>query len=185
MVEYSALSSIAVSGYVIPPPVLALGREPLDVGEDQWRRLAEILAKARPVLRQHRIAFKQQSRRLETLFHQAEDPRLSPRDLEGLAGAVGEAEQQVAETLLSQIEQFRSNIDRSRDLPDTEVTRSLRLWSEQNIEIDQAWLELYQNLRIRLLKLASERRAAAGETGSPIFSDADEMERYLHQISGE
>jgi hypothetical protein len=67
----------------------------------------------------------------------------------------------------------------------TDFTRSVRRSAEESLNIAETWLEVHQNLKIRLLKLASDRRAAAGETGSPILFDADEMERYLRRISGE
>jgi hypothetical protein len=84
--------------------------------------------------------------------------------------------------LIPQIERLKKILAR-KHLP-TDFARSVRRSAEESLNIALTWLEIYQNLRIRLLKLASEQRAAAGETGSPILCDADEMERYLRRIAG-
>ncbi len=43
------------------------------------------------------------------------------------------------------------------------------------------WLELYQNLQIRLFRLASDRRSET-EPGSPVFDNAEDAAEYLRKL---
>jgi len=102
--------------------------------------------------------------------------------LEEAAGIIFDNERKIAAALVPQIEQIGRKLARKHR--PTSFARAVRRSAEEALDIGQTWLELYQNLRIRLLKLASDRRVTAGETGSPIVSDAGEMERYLRRIAG-
>jgi hypothetical protein len=110
------------------------------------------------------------------------EPNSPPEELEEAAGIIFDSERKIAAALVPQIEKLEKNLARKH--PPTDFARSVRRSAEEALDIGQTWLELHQNLRIRLMKLASDRRIAAGETGSPILSDADEMERYLRRITG-
>ena len=121
--------------------------------------------------------------RLETLFREEERTEATPDELGSAASAILDAERMAAESLLPQIEQLERTL--AGKYPPTEFARSLRCSADEALDIGQTWLELYQNLRIRLLKLASDRRGAAGETGSPVLSHAGEMEEYLRRIARE
>jgi len=56
--------------------------------------------------------------------------------------------------------------------------------AEESLEIGITWLELYQNLQIRLIKLASDRRAA-DQLDSPVFSDGESAAEYLRKLVAE
>jgi hypothetical protein len=128
-----------------------------------------------------RGALKSQSDKFEDLFCKAEQTKATPEELEEAARIILDNERKAAAALIPQIARLKKNIARKH--PTTDFSRSLRRLSDESLDIAQTWLEIYQTLRIRLLKLASDRRVAAGETGSSIISDADEMERYLRRIA--
>ena len=44
------------------------------------------------------------------------------------------------------------------------------------------WLEIYQDLRIKLAKLASDKLTAGGGPGSPIISTGEELELHLRSF---
>ncbi len=62
--------------------------------------------------------------------------------------------------------------------------RSWRRIAEECLEISISWLELYQNLQIRLYKLASDRRSMT-EPSSPVFDDAETAMEYLRKLVAE
>ena len=176
------LNSLSVSEYILPPPTVMLGGAPnLDESSrsGQLDRLALLSASAA----KGRAALKQLSVRLDSLLREAEKAEATPEDLESAANAILDAEHAAAADLLPQIHQLEQNLARKH--PRADFARSLRRSAEEALEIAQTWLELYQNLRIRLLKLASDRRAAVGETGSPVLSDAGQMEQYLRRLASE
>jgi hypothetical protein len=175
------LNSLTVSAYLLPPPaalpddVLNDEQSPRD---DPLGRLAVFAAS----VAKSRAALKKQSDQFEELYREAERTNAPPEVLEEAAGIILDNERKIATALVPQIEQIERKLARKHQ--PTGFARSVRRSAEEALDIAQTWLELYQNLRIRLLKLASNRRVAAGETGSPIVSDADEMERYLRRIAG-
>jgi len=116
------------------------------------------------------------------LYRKAGQTNAPPEELEEAAAIILDNERQAASALVPQIKQIEQKL--AREHPSTGFARSVRRSAEEALDIGQTWLELHQNLRIRLLKLASDRRAASGEAGSPILADADDMERYLRTIAG-
>ena len=176
------LDPLTVSGYFLPPPVAfpkgALNDEHRARG-DPLGRLAIFAAS----VAKGRAALKKQSDQFEELYREAERSKAPPEELEEAARIIFDNERKVAAALVPQIKQIERKLARKH--PPTDFARSVRRSAEEALDIAQTWLELYQNLRIRLLKLASDRRVAAGAAGSPILSDADEMEQYLRQIAGE
>jgi hypothetical protein len=171
---------LTVSGYLLPPPIVPsiglLADEPQSQ-VDPLGRLAELAA----LVAKNRAALKKQSERLEKFYHQAGRAKATAEELEEAARIILNNERELATTFVPQIEKFKQNLAQKH--PPTSFARSLRRSTEELLDITQTWLEIYQNLRIRLLKLASDRRVAAGETGSPVLSDAVEMERYLRRIA--
>jgi hypothetical protein len=173
-------SRLAVSEYILPPPTVTFGK-PTNAHERSRSVQLDRLALLADSIAKNRAKLNGLNERLEGLFRQAESSDATPDELETAASAIFDAEQTAAKSLLPQIEQLERNLARKH--PPTEFAKSLRRSAEEALDIGQTWLELYQNLRIRLLKLASDRRVAAGETGSPVFSDAGEMEEYLRRIT--
>ena len=174
------LNSLTVSAYLLPPPTVfpsgVLSGERRSRG-DPLGRLAVLAASTA----KDRAALKNQSDRFEELYREAERTEALPEELEEAAKIIHDNERKIAAVLVPQIEKLEKNLARKH--PPTDFARSVRRSAEEALDIGQTWLELFQNLRIRLLKLASDRRVAAGETGSPVFSSADEMERYLRGIA--
>src|SRR5271155_1535379 len=175
------LTPLTVSAYLLPPPaafprgVLTDGHRPRS---DPLGRLAVFAAS----VAKGRAALKEQSDRFEELYREAEQTNAPAEELEEAAAIIFDNERKVAAVLVPQIEQIEQKLARKH--PPTDFARSVRRSAEEALDIGQTWLELYQRLRIRLLKLASDRRGAAGGTGNPILSDTDEMEWYLRRIAG-
>src|SRR5437660_6386977 len=167
------LNAHTVSEYILPPPTVSVERGLNDNHLSRSGQLARLAVLAASVAR-GRADLKDQSDRFDELFRETERTGMTPEELEEGAQIIFENEQKAAATLILEIQQLERNLARKH--PPTDFFRSWRRSAEEALEIGQSWLELYQNLRIRLLKLASDRRVAAGETGSPILSSAGDME---------
>jgi hypothetical protein len=174
------LNQLTVSRYLLSPPPVFPEDDLADERQSQVDPLGRLASLAASAAR-GRAALKEQSDQFEELFREAERNEATPEELEGAANIILENERKAAATLVPQIEKLERNLARRH--PPTDYARSVRRAVQEALDIGRTWLELYQNLRIRLLKLASDCRAAAGETGSPILSDANEMERYLRKIT--
>jgi len=175
------LDPLTVSGYLLPPPAAfpkGILNDEQGARGDPLGRLAVFAAS----VAKGRAALNKQSDQFEGLYREAERTKAPPEELEEAAQIIFDNERKIAAALVPQIEQIERKLARKH--PPTGFARSVRRSAEEALDIGQTWLELYQNLRIRLLKLASDRRIAGGETGSPIVSDAEEMERYLRRIAG-
>jgi septal ring factor EnvC (AmiA/AmiB activator) len=175
------LSSLAVADYIRPPPVITIDYDPeVDRSRaDELRRLADNAAR----VAEFRAAVNEQSENFEKLYHAIEQSQEPPAELEKAAEFLLERERQAATALVPQIRQLEQTL--TIKYRPTHFILSLRRSAEEALDAAQTWLEVFQNLRIRLLKLASDRRAAAGETGGRILSDAGEMKKYLRRIVGE
>ena len=174
------LSSQSLERYVRLPPVFLLreliSTESNSAGE-QLGHLAVLASK----LAQMRCALKEQSDSFEKFYSEAAQVGTAPAELEELADILLGMERQAVGESLKQAEGLRRFVVKR---PRTNFAKSLQRSAAEALEVIHTWIELYQLLRIRLLKLASDRREAAGEVGSPILSDAEEMERYLRRIAG-
>jgi len=170
---------LAVADYILPPPVIAIDYDPeIDRSRtDELRRLAENAAKVAKL----RAAVNEQSENFEKLYRAVEQSEATSAELEQAAEFLLEREKHAAAALTPQIEELQQTLRRKYRA--THFILSLRRSAEETLDAVQTWLEVFQNLRIRLLKLASDRRVAAGETGSLVLSDAGEMEKYLRRIT--
>lgn len=174
------LNPLSVSAYLLPPPVVST------IGLLSSERQPEVdplgrLAAGAALIAKSRAALKKQSDRFEKFYREAERAGTAPDKLEEAARQILDNERKLAAVLVPQIEELEQTLARKRR--STDFYRSLRRSTEESLDIGKTWLELHQNLRIRLLKLASDRRLAAGETGSPILSASGEMERYLRRLA--
>lgn len=176
------LSALAISGYVLPPPILTAkrgSRRGVPSG-DLLARLAELAETQAPA----RAKLRDQRDRFEQLYRQAEQPEVGPDDLVALAHALRIQEQDSAAVLVPQIEQLKINLESPKGRTNTPAIRSWRRLAEESLEIAVIWLELYQNLQIRLFRLASDRRSLT-EPSSPIFDDAETATEYLRNLMAE
>lgn len=174
------LSALRLSEYILPPPTVSVRGGFSDNQRSRSTQLGRLATLAAAAAR-GRADLKDQSDRFDELYREVERTEMTPEELEEGARIVFENEQTFAAVLIPQIEEIQQKLTR-KYLP-TNFARSLRRSAEEALEIGQTWLELYQNLRIRLLKLASDRRMAAGRAGSPILSNADDMEAYLRRVA--
>ncbi len=175
------LSALAVSGYIIQPPPL-----PMDAGSPMAR--AGDFEKRLPSLweaqaRAH-ATLKEQRDRFDELFERAHELSATPTELRDLAREVRARELQAAEILRPRIEGLRSRLSSPKANVDTPMMRSWRRLAEESLEIGIAWLELHQNLQIRLYKLASDL-LAVDHPPSPVFSDAEAATDYLRKLIAE
>jgi hypothetical protein len=174
------LDALTVSAYFLPPPVVFA--EGALTNERRSRADSPDPGSVRAVsVADLRTALKKQRNYFEELYHEAERTEAAPEELEDGARIIFDNERKAAIALLPQIEKLKEILAQKHLR--TDFTRSVRRSAEESLNIAETWLEVHQNLRIRLLKLASDRRAASGETGSPILFDADEMERYLRRVA--
>ena len=80
------------------------------------------------------------------------------------------AQQQIyAPNCLAAIENLSKHAATFRQSNDSYLNGPVLRAAEEGIDIGRTWFELYENMHIRLMKLASDRRAQT-EQGSPIFS---------------
>jgi hypothetical protein len=173
------LSALAVSGYTLPLPTLAGGADARSEGPrtDVFAKLAKLSAtqtKARVELKEQRDKFK-------ALFEQARELATDPNELQELAEALRSRELEAATILVPQIEQLRKNLASPKGNADTPLIRSWRRLAEESLEIGITWLELYQDLQIRLFKLAADLRSTS-EPGSGVLSTADEVDEHLRRL---
>lgn len=170
-----------IGDYILPPPAIAGDYDFTSArsSNEELRHLAESAAK----LATFREALSAQSDALENLYRDIEQGAASAAELEGAAGFILEGEKSAASALVPAIEKLEETL--ATNYPSSHFIFSLRRLAEDGLDAARTWLEIFQNLRIRLLRLASERRGAAGETGSAVLSDAREMESYLRRIIAE
>jgi hypothetical protein len=175
------LNSLTVADYILPPPVITIDYDPeIDRSRtDELRRLADNAAKVAEL----RASVNEQSENFEKLYRTVEQSEATPAELEQAAEFLLEREKHAATALVPQVQELEQTL--TRKYRATHFILSLRRSAEEAMDAAQTWLEIFQNLRIRLLKLASDRRVAAGETGSPVLSDAGEMGKYLRRIADE
>lgn len=171
---------LRISDYIVPPPTIAVDHD-LTAARSSTEELRS-LADSAAQLAVFREALTEQSENFERLFREIEQGDPSPAQLEEATEFIRDHEKSAASALLPAIEELDKSL--AKQYRPSQFVISLRRLAEEAIDAVQTWLEIYQNLRIRLLKLASDRRVAAGETGSAVLSDGAEMEAYLRRIAG-
>jgi hypothetical protein len=167
---------------MLPLPTLAADAEtrPNSARTDILSKLAKLSA----IQTKARIELKEQRDRFDALYGQARHLAASPDELEELAKAVRVRELEAAAVLAPQIERLRDNLASPKSSANTPMIRSWRRLAEESLEIGITWLELYQNLQIRLFKLASDQRSV-GKPGSGVLSTAQEVDDHLRRLMGE
>jgi hypothetical protein len=174
-------AEIAVSGYILPPPELPQIPPRVEIRSDQLRdlaRLAKSVAEARESL-------EEQNEKFESLF-QLLDKRadLDPDEIERIADSIMAAGQVSAPNIIAALSQINEHAMTLRKSNDPYLNGPILRSAEEAIDIGTTWLDLYQDWYIRVMKLASDRRAGM-ERGSPVFSDSSTAESYLRNILAE
>jgi hypothetical protein len=131
-----------------------------------------------------RSKLKTQREQFDALYREAERLGIASNELEDVAGAVYAEEDKLAKVLVPQIAWLRGTLTALRKPPETAERRLLTQGMEGWLDLVATWLELYQNLRIRLLKLASDRLSEI-ELGSPVFDDPEAATEYLRKLIAE
>jgi hypothetical protein len=114
---------------------------------------------------------KQQRDAFDQLYRETEEGAAAPEVIRVLAEEIEEHERRLAAENLPGLQQIAGRLPHyyRRKKRDRNAQSMARL-GEEIIAIGTAWLELVQNTRLRLLRLASIRD---GEPPSPTFADAD------------
>jgi hypothetical protein len=183
--QSAALSQLAVSGYLLPPPALPVFEAglPLARGGAAVRHSPEAFNWSK-ALTGIRSKLKTQREQFDALYREAERLRIAFDELGDIANAVYAEERKFAEVLIPQIAWLTRTLATLRKQPGTNERRSLTQGMEGWLDIVATWLELYQNLRIRLLKLASDRLSET-EPSSPVFDASEAATEYLRKLIAE
>jgi hypothetical protein len=171
-------AEIAVSGYILSPPELP--EIPLRI-EIPTKQLG-ILAQMAKCIAEARESLKRQGDKFEALFQLVvKRADINPEEIERMAESLLAGQQTHAPAIIAAAETLDEHKLTLRQSNDSFLNGPVLRLTEDAIDICRTWLELYQNLHIQLIKLASDRRAET-EQGSPIFSDASAAESYLRRV---
>jgi hypothetical protein len=165
-------TGLQLDQYLLAPPSLPTGRH---FGEGKNEISHETLASLFRVVAALRTALARQEALFKKLAEKIESERASTAELEALADSL--QEHRKIDGVAEAAAEFRQRARRvGRN------ARSLMRLSEELADFGAAWSEAYENLEIRLRKLASDRDPTAA---SPAFSDGTAAVRYLRSIANE
>jgi hypothetical protein len=128
------------------------------------------------------LELKRQRDVFDQLYHELEDHAAAADAIRALAAELEEHEHRVAAGYVPGLQQIAGRLPyyHRRKKRDRSAQSMARL-GEEIIEIGTTWLELLQNTRLRLLRLASVRD---GEPSGPTFSDSAAAKLYLAIMAG-
>jgi hypothetical protein len=172
------ISALTISGYIVQPPPLAVGA---GISAARTNDLADRLPALWGAHARAQATLKEQRDRFDALFEQARELSATSDELRELAQEVRNRELQAADIIRPKIEGLRTRLESPKGNANTPMMRSWRRLAEEYLEIGIAWLELYQNLQIKLFKLASDLQSAE-RPASPVFSDPQAAVEYLRKI---
>jgi hypothetical protein len=135
-----------------------------------WPEAQELLARLRRRVMENRGALEEHAGEFNKAYEEAARGSLDANGLVQLAETVLEAERGAAEQLYPWMEALKERL-----IPRSERAQEAQQYLHELHDFAVAWLATYQVLRERLLKLASERRIAAGEVlrARPVEGDID------------
>jgi hypothetical protein len=162
--------------FVVPPPALL----PAALFSQEVQEVThEARAEASIVIAHYREKLSQQQNLFEDVYRQIEAGDATPAQIEAAADEVHEYEERAVRAGDAGLQKIVLGVQSYRKRRD-HIARTMVQLGEEMFEICAAWLELYQNLEIRLRKLASDRDPAPP---SKPFSDSGEAVRHLHAPS--
>lgn len=171
-------TGLAFGSYLLPPPVLLHAKH---FAEDRGEITHRFLAAAFAETASYRAALSQQQGLFEDFYRKIEAGSETPvEEIEAVADAVHEAAERSYSELAVDLKEITASVGLYRRRRDRNAQSMARL-GEEIIDICAAWYEVYQNLEIRLRKLASDRDPTAP---SRVFSDSTEAVRYLRSAAG-
>lgn len=160
-----------------PPPML-LSVEDLDRQRllDDWNgRLAQIAT----IIAGQRASLKAQQEKLELAARKARSPSVSDALLYEQSNKFAELETKAAEELRPSLDRLASITETAVGADhDDKINRAIRRYAEETIDVGISWLELIQNHRLELLRIASEKGKSR-----PIISSVDDLEREFAQLA--
>jgi hypothetical protein len=151
---------------------MRFGEEPHDVTHG-------FLTEAFSVVSRYRAELGRQEGLFEDFYRQIEAGGGSFAEIEALADEVHDAEERSRAGGVADLRKVTIGVEYYRRRRDRHARSMVRL-GEEMADICASWLELYQNLEIRLRKLASDRDPAPP---SKIFSDGAEAVRHLRSLA--
>jgi hypothetical protein len=165
-------TALQLDQYLLALPPLPTARR---FGEGENEISHATLASLFRVVAAPRTALAKQEALFKKLAKKIESERASTAELEALADSLQEHKkiQGIAEAAA----EFRHRANCV-----ARNARSLMRLSEELADFGAAWSEAYENLEIRLRKLASDRDPTAA---SPAFSDGAAAVRYLRSVANE
>jgi hypothetical protein len=137
---------------------------------------AMVLERLRQRVKKNRASLQEHVRNFNEMCDEA-SRRLSIEGLVQLAERVHDSEKGAAEQAAPRVEALQQAL--------LVPSPAGRPYIQELIEISAAWLGVYEDARIRLLTLASERRVAAGEVqwARPVEGDIDFAELSREHIA--
>jgi hypothetical protein len=140
--------TLDASRYELPLATLIAGMESTEAA-DNWARFHSTQERALAALENRRAE-------LDTLYERAVAPDTGWQEITQVAAMIGEWGRAAAEKLYPQIDALQRKLaDPGNGMP-LELRRARR----ESVKVAQSWLDLYRDLREKLLKLAAERRPA-------------------------
>src|SRR5262249_17804398 len=165
-------TALQLDQYLLAPPPLPtatrFGEGENEISHETLASLFRVVAALRAALAKQEALFKKLVKKIETESG-------STAELEALADSLQEHKK--IEGIAEAAAGFRQRAGRvGRN------ARSLMRLSEELADFGTAWSEAYENLEIRLRKLASDRDPTGA---SPAFSDGAAAVRYLRSVANE
>jgi hypothetical protein len=172
---FAGVSPVSLHRYLVTPSLPAAAVIPLsepklpkfyhDLFADGFARIAQCWSD-----------LKQQCSAFEQLYSAVEASSEPPAAIRALAQELETHERRLAAEYIPGWQQIAARLPylyqrKKRD----QNAKSMVRMAEETIEVGAAWLESFQNIRLRLIRLASDRD---GEP-SPVFSDPDAAMEHL------
>jgi hypothetical protein len=174
------MTTLPLGHYLLTPPVLLPAAH---FDEEQREVTHGFLAEGFAGTARYRVELSRQEGLFEDFYRQIEAGGGSLLEIEAVADEVHEAEERARAGSAADLQRVTLGVQYYRRLyrrrHDRYAGSMIRL-GEEILDVCGAWLELYQNLEIRLRKFASDRDPTAP---SKTFSDGAEAVRYLRSLA--
>lgn len=159
-------AALRVEDYLLDAPAIDLGIA---------------LAEASSKFSAEKSRIMEQREKFDELYRLAE-AEATPDQLVAIADHLKNFERQLAEILVPTIRSAERNISKRLLTGASSAQKSFYILSEEAADIASTWLESYQNVQIRLHRLASERLKSSGHQSIEISSAAD-LDNYFRDIT--
>jgi hypothetical protein len=165
--------------FVVPPPDALLPTGLFGEGPQEVTQGSR--GDATVVIEHYREKLIRQEALFEDVYRLIEATDATPAQIEGAADEVHEYKERALRAGNASFQRIIRGVQSYQKRRD-HIARSMVRLGEEMLDICAAWLELYQNLEIRLRKLASDRDAAPK---SKPFSDSAEAVAHLRALTAD